>query len=228
MKFSAALACIAALIVPALAVDITVIVGAAEDGSPANVFRPNQIQANVGDRVQFQFRGGNHTVTQSSFPNPCAQQFNTATNQPGFTSPFIPFNAAAGTIGVYTLEITQTTSPIWFFCARNPHCNNGMVGAINPPAAGDKTFDRWVATVATAQAPGFGQTVPFTPPANNGNNGNTGVITPGGNGGLTPINSGILGTQTGINPQPTNGASSITVRSGVVVALAGLAAGLVL
>jgi plastocyanin len=233
MKFSAALVCVAAFIAPVLAVDIPVIVGAAEDGSPALTFRPNQITANVGDRVQFQFRGGNHTVTQSSFANPCAQQFNTATNQPGFTSPFIPYNAASGTIGVYTLEITQATSPIWFFCARNPHCNSGMVGAINAPATGDKSFDRWFATVATAQAPGFGQTVPFTPPANNGNNnGNNGLPNNGNNGqpingGLTPINSGILNpTQTGA--QPTNGASSLSVRSGVVVALAGLAAGLVL
>jgi len=229
MKFSAALACIAALIVPALAVDITVIVGAAEDGSPATVFRPNQITARVGDRVQFQFRGGNHTVTQSSFANPCAQQFNTATNQPGFTSPFIPYNAQAGTIGVYTLEITQDTAPIWFFCARNPHCNNGMVGAINAATTGDKSFDRWAATVATAQAPGFGQTVPFTPPTNNGGNNSNGGGLNTGIGGVTPINSGGLGTQTGINqPQPTNAASSVSVRTGVVVALAGLAAGLVL
>jgi len=220
MKFSAALACVAAFVAPALAANITVVVGAGEDGSPALTFRPNQITAAVGDLVQFQFRGGNHTVTQSSFANPCAQQFNTATNQPGFTSPFIPFNAASGTIGVYTLEITQATSPIWFFCARTGHCNGGMVGAINAPATGDKTFDKWFATVATANAPGFGQTVPFTPPAASG-----GVTSPINSG----INTGVVSTQTGANaPAPTNGASSISARSGIVVALVGLAAGLVL
>lgn len=67
MKFTAALATLAALVAPALAANITVIVGAAEDGTAAITFRPNQITAAVGDFVSFQFRGGNHTVTQSSF-----------------------------------------------------------------------------------------------------------------------------------------------------------------
>jgi plastocyanin len=220
MKFSAALVYLAAAVAPALAANITVIVGTAQDGSPATVFRPNQITAAVGDFVSFQFRGGNHTVTQSSFANPCAQQFNTATNQPGFTSPFIPFNAQVGTVGVYTLEITQTSSPIWFFCARQGHCNGGMVGAINAPTSGDKSFDKWLATVATANAPGFGQTVPFTPP-----NASGASTTIGG------ANTGVLSTQTNTALTPsatTNGASALSVRSGAIVAIAGLAAGLIL
>jgi len=219
MKFSAALACLAA-VVPALAANITVIVGTAEDGSPATVFRPNQVTANVGDFVQFQFRGGNHTVTQSSFAQPCTQQFNTATNQPGFTSPFIPFNNQSGTIGVYTLEITQTSSPIWFFCARTGHCNGGMVGAINAATTGDKSFDTWATNAKTANAPGFGVTAPFTPPAASGQNS---VIN----------NSGVLSTQTGTGNNPsqtttTGAATSVTAHSGLAVVLAAVVAGLVL
>jgi plastocyanin len=220
MKFSAALACLAAAVAPALAANITVIVGTAEDGSPATVFRPNQITANVGDFVQFQFRGGNHTVTQSSFAQPCTQQFNTATNQPGFTSPFIPFNAQSGNIGVYTLEITQTTSPIWFFCARTGHCNGGMVGAINAPTTGEKSFDTWANAAKTANAPGFGVTAPFTPPNASGQNS---VIN----------NSGVLSTQTGTGNIPsqtttTGAATSVTAHSGLAVVLAAVVAGLVL
>jgi plastocyanin len=221
MKFSTALATLAALVAPALATNITVIVGAAEDGSPALTFRPNQITAQVGDFVSFQFRGGNHTVTQSSFANPCTQQLNTVTNQPGFTSPFIPFSNTSGTIGVYTLEVTQTSAPIWFFCARKGHCNGGMVGAINAPTSGEKSFTVWAQNAKTANEAGFGNTAPFTPPSSNGNPGSSTI----------GLNTGILSTQTntGLTPsQTTSGATSISARSGAVVALAGVVAALVL
>jgi hypothetical protein len=33
------------------------------------VYNPNQVTAQVGDMIQFEFMGKNHTVTQSSFAN---------------------------------------------------------------------------------------------------------------------------------------------------------------
>jgi plastocyanin len=138
MKFAAALVAALASVLPVLGANITVIVGANSTGSPALVFNPQVITANVGDIITFEFHGGNHTVTQSSFASmstqtyircdnflllfsdPCTQQFNTVTQQNGFTSPFMPFDAASGQIGVFTLEVTQTANPIWFFCARVP------------------------------------------------------------------------------------------------------------
>jgi plastocyanin len=146
MKFSAVLACLAA-VAPALAANITVVVGANEDGAPGLVFQPQVITAAVGDLVNFEFRGGNHTVTQSSFAVPCTQQFNTVTQQNGFSSPFMPYDATSGQIGVYTLEVTQTANPIWFFCGRPPHCKGGMYGAINPPTSGERTFEAFAANV---------------------------------------------------------------------------------
>lgn len=213
MKFAAAtLAALAAAVAPALAANITVTVGASANGTTGLVFDPQVITAAVGDFVNFEFRGGNHTVTQSSFANPCTQQFNTASQQNGFTSPFMPYDATTGQIGVFTLEVTQTTSPIWFFCARKPHCKSGMYGAINPPATGDKTFAAFAASVPNAQEPGFGITAPFTP--------TTGTGTPSGSSGASGATPSATST--------TGAASAISVRSGLAVALAGVVASLVL
>ncbi|KAG8800133.1 hypothetical protein FRC20_005285 [Serendipita sp. 405] len=208
MKFSAALLAAVAAITPALAVNYTVVVGADATGAPGLVFVPQTVTAAVGDFINFEFRGGNHTVTQSSFDNPCTQQFNTVTQQNGFTSPFMPFNAASGQIGVFTLEVTQTANPIWFFCARKPHCKGGMYGAINPPTTGERTFAAFAAKVPTAEEPGFGVTAPFTPGGTSSSGSGTGT-------GAAPTSTGTGGD---------NGASTLSARSGIVVALAGLAA----
>jgi len=154
MKFSTApVVAVIAAFAPSLvsAANITVFVGAGQDGTTGLKFDPQQVTAQKGDVVNFQFRGGNHTVTQSSFANPCAWQFNTATQQNGFNSGFVPFSATSGSVGVYSLEITQTENPIWFFCGRPPHCKGGMYGAINAPTTGDKTFAKFCCQCANHQ-----------------------------------------------------------------------------
>lgn len=219
MKFTSALVAFATIL-PALAANITVTVGASQNGTTGLIFDPQVITAQVGDLINFEFRGGNHTVTQSSFANPCTQQFNTVTQQNGFSSPFMPFDATSGQIGVFTLEVTQTTSPIWFFCARKPHCHGGMYGAINPPTTGDKTFAAFAASVPNSNEPGFGVTAPFTPTTSN-SSASTGV-----SGSTSQTASGS--SQTASATGTTGGASSTTVRSGLIVALAGVVASLVL
>jgi plastocyanin len=243
MKFSAAssVAVIAAF-APSLvsAVNHTVFVGAGQDGQAGLKFDPQQIVAAKGDIVSFEFRGGNHTVTQSSFANPCAWQFNTATNKNGFNSGFIPFDAASRQVGVYSLEVSDPNVPIWFFCGRPPHCKSGMYGAINPPTTGNKTFAAFAANVPTTDEPGLGVTVPFTPPAASSSsnpssaagvptNTNTNNVRPSStaapttNGAATPSSNGATAPS-----QSTAAAGSVTARSTVVLGLAGLAAGLLL
>jgi len=244
MKFSAASSvAIIAAFAPSLvsAVNHTVFVGAGQDGQPGLKFDPQQIVAAKGDIVSFEFRNGNHTVTQSSFANPCAWQLNTATNKTGFNSGFIPFNAASGQVGVYSLEVSDPNTPIWFFCGRPPHCKGGMYGAINPPTTGNKTFAAFAANVPNTEEPGLGVTVPFTPPAasssssgaavptNSNSNSNTNNVrpsstaaSPNNNGAATPSSNGAAPSQS------TAAAGSVTARSTVVLGLAGLAAGLLL
>jgi len=241
MKFSAvsSVAIIAAF-APSLvsAVNHTVFVGAGQDGQPGLKFDPQQIVAAKGDIVSFEFRNGNHTVTQSSFANPCAWQFNTATNKNGFNSGFIPFNATSAQVGVYSLQVSDPNTPIWFFCGRPPHCKSGMYGAINPPTTGNKTFTAFAANVPTTDEPGLGVTVPFTPPAasssssgtsapTNSNSNNvrpsSTAATPNNNGAATPSSNGAAAPS-----QSTAAAGSVTARSTVVLGFAGLAAGLLL
>ncbi|CAG7847748.1 SubName: Full=Uncharacterized protein {ECO:0000313/EMBL:CCA69520.1} [Serendipita indica DSM 11827] len=202
MKFSTAIVAALATVAPAFAKNITVV-------------------ADVGDFINFEFRGGNHTVTQSSFANPCTQQFNTVTQQNGFTSPFMPYNAASGQIGVFTLEVTQTANPIWFFCARKPHCKGGMYGAINPPTTPGRTFADFAAAVPNADEPGFGVTAPFTPTTGSASGSASGGASSTSGAGSSPSASSTSTTT-------PNGASVLSARSSVAVVLAGVAASLLL
>jgi plastocyanin len=239
MKFStASVVAVTAALAPSLvsAANFTVIVGASANGQPGLVFVPQQVTAATGDVVNFEFRGGNHTVTQSSFANPCAWQFNTATNQNGFNSGFLPFNAASGQVSVYSLEVTDPNTPIWFFCGRPPHCKGGMFGAINAPTTGNRTFAQFTANVQTTDEPGLGVTVPFTPPT--ATSSSSGAAAPSNTNGAGGSSTAGSPTNTGAGSPSSNGAAtpsqsagavgSVTARSTVVLGLAGLVAGLVL
>lgn len=138
MRFSSAIALTAAVAVHAKTIQVAV-------GENGLSYSPNDIQADQGDIVEFSFfpkvsspthltnstnQPQNHTVTQSSFADPC-HPLSTG----GFFSSFVP--TAAGTAGS-TFSITvNTTKPIWFYCGQGIHCQSGMVGAINAPATGN-------------------------------------------------------------------------------------------
>ncbi|KAF2396439.1 Cupredoxin [Trichodelitschia bisporula] len=95
------------------------------------VFSPNSIMAKPGEMVQFQFYSKNHSVVSSSFDQPCVPLVQSAPN--AFFSGFMPTNAEGQL--TYTLPI-KDTNPIWFYCSQARHCQDGMVGVINPPASG--------------------------------------------------------------------------------------------
>jgi len=169
MKFSTAAILLAASTL-ALADDFRVVVGRAENGSTALVFTPEQVKAKVGDRVLFEFHPKNHTVTQSSFAEPCTRQRNTATNELGVDSGFMPVTLDAKDVPVWTIEVRQDTSPIWMFCNQGNHCNSGMVFAINAPQEGEKTFAAFKekAKNSTHPNPADNITADFTPPPSQG------------------------------------------------------------
>lgn len=92
-------------------------------------YTPNSLKANVGDMVQFQFSLANHTVTQSTFDQPC-QPIALNTNQTGMFSGFMPVKATDTMAPVYTIQVTSTT-PMWLYCSQGKHCQAGMVMVIN-------------------------------------------------------------------------------------------------
>lgn len=90
----------------------------------------DNINASAGDTITFTFAGGNHTVTQSSFANPCTR------TQGGFAS---GFKSAQDT---FTITVNDS-STLWYYCGQTVpliHCHLGMVGAVNAPSTGNKTF----------------------------------------------------------------------------------------
>lgn len=124
-------------------------------------YEPNDIQAAVGDMVQFQFFGGNHTATQSTFDKPC-QPISQNSNATGFHTGFIPAAAseAMGMRAVYSIMINNT-NPLWIYCAQGRHCEMGMAMVINKPAANtSRTLVAYkeLAKGATTELPAGGAT----------------------------------------------------------------------
>ncbi|KAF2744982.1 hypothetical protein M011DRAFT_385142, partial [Sporormia fimetaria CBS 119925] len=100
------------------------------------VFTPDTIQANIGDQITFEFFPKNHSVVQADFNNPCNPK------EDGIFSGFFPTaNGAANRTFTITVEDKK---PIWLYCSAlqpQPHCKQGMVAVINPPAEGPNTLE---------------------------------------------------------------------------------------
>lgn len=125
----------------------TVIVG----GPGQLTYTPACLWPAVGDIVNFEFHEKNHTVTQSSFAEPCKKQTDAAGLQTGFESGFKP--VAAGTTSGFPVSSFTVTDdkPKWFYCAQGAHCSAGMVFAINPPREGN-TFEAFLANAKNSAA----------------------------------------------------------------------------
>ena len=98
------------------------------------IYGPNQVNASVGDVIEFNFLAENHTVTQSSFNTPCTYNggFDTGFNQDN------PQNISGKFIKSFTVNTTQ---PTWFYCRQTVkvnHCGKGMVFGLNPAGKMDQ------------------------------------------------------------------------------------------
>jgi len=100
-------------------------------GFQGTVYTPQTVTAALNATVAFQFFGNVHTVTQSSFEEPCSPL------PGGFHSGYIRGLNLTAPVQIWNLVVTNVNAPIWFFCATTSptfHCSDGMVGAINPPS----------------------------------------------------------------------------------------------
>ncbi|KIM20486.1 hypothetical protein M408DRAFT_30327 [Serendipita vermifera MAFF 305830] len=167
MHYLSSLSVFASLMMGSYAATIKVQVGMNSTGGLATVFNPNQVTAQVDDTIEFIFMGKNHTVTQSSFAEPCTRQLDTRFDLAGADSGFMPVAANATEIPTWTIKVNDASAPQWFFCNQAQHCNAGMVFAINAPTTGEKTFEAFLAKAANATHPdpALNVTAPFTPPA---------------------------------------------------------------
>ncbi|KAJ4328538.1 hypothetical protein N0V84_001055 [Fusarium piperis] len=102
-------------------------------GDGGLTFSPADLKAAVGDTVEFHFYRGTHSVAQSSFDKPCEPLNSTSF----FSGEFNVQNDVSDR--VFTIDVDAGT-PIWYYCAVNGHCQNGMVGVINAPSSGQRTL----------------------------------------------------------------------------------------
>jgi len=147
MRFSL-VAAAAAFPLLASAADIVVQVGA----GGLLAFSPTNVTAAVGDTISFQFQGKNHSVTQSTFANPCAIQ---TTPAQGIDSGFQPVAANATELPQWSFTVNNATAPLWFFCAQtNPavHCQKGMVFSVNANPDSAKSFAAYQALAMNGAA----------------------------------------------------------------------------
>ncbi|KLO20561.1 Cupredoxin [Schizopora paradoxa] len=103
-------------------------------------YSPNEITAAAGDVVVFNFMAKNHTITQSSFADPCLKLEKTSTTgQIGFDSGFMPVAANSSSFPSFSIVVNDTT-PVWAYCRQTGHCESGMVFAINANDSSSKSF----------------------------------------------------------------------------------------
>jgi plastocyanin len=112
-------------------------------GGPGKLaFDPPHVAAAPRDTIQFEFHQKNHTVTQSSFANPCVHL--EANGVTGFDSGFMAVAADATTFPTWSLTVNDT-APIWAYCRQATHCGQGMVFAINSVETSARNFSAFQA-----------------------------------------------------------------------------------
>ena len=138
------------------------------DANGSLKYYPDNIQAAPGSVVQFQFHPKNHTITESSFAEPCKPMAANLTSptRPGLKSGFVPVMGTESTTPVYNVLINDT-KPIWLYCGQGPHCQKGMSMVINQNMSSpDKTIEKYKEAAALLPIPpAANASAPGAPPA---------------------------------------------------------------
>ncbi|KAF9499781.1 hypothetical protein BDN71DRAFT_1502676 [Pleurotus eryngii] len=160
-------------------------------GGPGKLlFDPPHIAAQPRDTIVFEFHQKNHTVTQSSFDDPCRKLVKDGVE--GFDSGFVAVADDATEFPTWSITVNGT-EPIWAYCRQKTpasHCGAGMVFAINSDEGGPRSFDSFK-NVATALN---GTAAAANAPSGTGASGATTSI--GANNGAMSVNIGGTGAMT--------------------------------
>lgn len=159
--------------------------------------------------VQFQFAPANHTVTQSTFAEPCQPIALNLPGTKGFYSGFMPVTAQATSTPTYTIMINNTT-PIWIYCSQGKHCQAGMTMVINQAATGNKTLEAFKALAKQATANLAGDATSANGSTSSTSSGSSGSSS--NNGGSTGSTTTSAGTS-----QSTSSASVVRVQDALTM-----------
>ncbi|CCM03922.1 uncharacterized protein FIBRA_06073 [Fibroporia radiculosa] len=103
------------------------------------VFQPQEVHAELGDTVLFNFTDGNHTAIQSTFSEPCIPAHQTNITINGFDSGFRDAgNGTAITILSVPILAENVNTTMWFFDWNT--CAEGGVGVINANDSSTETL----------------------------------------------------------------------------------------
>lgn len=101
-------------------------------------FSPSQLNASVGDIIEYRFYPQNHSVARAAYGQPCIPYEYTAAGRIGFWSGFFPVQLVLTDPPKFQVRVNDT-DPIFFYCSAPGACLQGMVGVINPNST--ETFD---------------------------------------------------------------------------------------
>lgn len=95
-------------------------------------FDKNEVAANIGDIIEFEFYPKNHSIARAAFKYPCVPIEKTTSGQKGFWSGWHPLDKVPDNPPKFQVRVNDT-DPIFFYCAAPGACNEmGAVGVINP------------------------------------------------------------------------------------------------
>lgn len=101
-------------------------------GEGSNVFKPNVVQANIGDIIEFDFYPANHSVCRAEYLYPCIPYEDTGKGKVGFFSGFHPVDAILSNPPTWSIRVNDS-NPIFYYCTAPDACiEDQMVGVINP------------------------------------------------------------------------------------------------
>ncbi|PNS13824.1 DNA-directed RNA polymerase III subunit rpc1 [Sphaceloma murrayae] len=117
-------------------------------GKADHIFEPNNLRAEVGDTVVFEFYPLNHSVVRADYRYPCVPYETSGSKRQGFYSGFFPVDRIGDDMPQWNITIKDTL-PIFYYCSAPGSCiNYGMIGAINPNSSAQVSEQQTLARAA--------------------------------------------------------------------------------
>jgi len=176
-------------------------------------YEPQYVNAQMNDTIEFVFDPKNHTLTQSTYEQPCLPV-------PGGTDSGYKPNNGTGPEPTFIVTVTDNSST-WFHCAqKNPssHCAKGMTFAINPDTDGHSFAEFQNNAIAS------GNTSASAVPSGTAAGTAAGPAASSGYGAGTVSSSGV-GTRTTVSSSAATTSTSSSAKGNAAIKVGGSAAG---